>query len=145
MAHWGPKETGTKKVIGYHVWRKKRLQRMNSNRIHTCWSRGCHCNKQTILSISLSCMEQIFGNVAHWGPKETGTKKVIGYYVWRKKRLRRMNSNRIQACRSRGLGGSMAAPDFGRPVNPKSTRKADMPNTLPLAPPDFQTFLRPWD
>ena len=32
-------------------------------------------NKQTIFSILLSCMEQIFGNVAHSGPKETGTKK----------------------------------------------------------------------
>ena len=98
-------------------------------------------NKQTSFSILLSCMEQIFGNLAHWGSKETGTKKVIGYHVWRKKRLRRMNSNRIQACRSRGLGGARAAPYFGRSVNPISSRKADMPNTL--APPDFQTSLRP--
>ena len=72
-------------------------------------------------------MEQIFGNVAHWGPKETGTKKVIGYHVWRKKRLRRMNSNRIQACRSRGChplepqiladlnqGGRYAHPKYSR-------------------------------
>ena len=35
--------------------------------------------------------------------KKRGQKKVIGYHVWRKKRLRRMNSNRIQACRSSGV------------------------------------------
>ena len=80
-------------------------------------------NKQTILSIWLSCMEQMFGNVAHWGPKETGTKKVIGYHVWRKKRLRRMNSNRIQACRSRGSRGCHGSLRFWQ----ISTREADMP------------------
>ena len=39
----------------------------------------------------------------------------------------------------RGAGGAMTPPDFGRSVNPISTRSS----RLQLAPPDFQTFLRP--
>ena len=44
---------------------------------------------------------------------------------------------------SGGAGGTMAPPDFGRSVNPISTRGADYDPTSLLAPPDFQTFLRP--
>ena len=42
-----------------------------------------------------------------------------------------------------GAGGAMATPDFGRSVNPISTRGADVAHEIILAPPDFQTFLRP--
>ena len=39
----------------------------------------------------------------------------------------------------------MAPLDFGRSVNPISTRGgADFVNQILLAPPDLQTFLRPW-
>ena len=45
---------------------------------------------------------------------------------------------------SGGAWGAMAAPpDFGRSVNPISTRGADYAHQMILAPPDFQTFLRP--
>ena len=40
-------------------------------------------------------------------------------------------------------GVAMAPPDFGRSVNPISTRGADYAHQIILAPPDFQTFLRP--
>ena len=47
-----------------------------------------------------------------------------------------------QACRSRGC---QASPDFGWSVNPISTSGGRyMPIKLLLAPPYFQTFLRPW-
>ena len=41
-------------------------------------------------------------------------------------------------------GGAMASPDFGRSVNPVSTRVgANYAHQIILAPLDFQTFLRP--
>ena len=40
-------------------------------------------------------------------------------------------------------GGAGGAPDFGKSVNPISARGADYATTSLLAPPDFQTFLRP--
>ena len=45
----------------------------------------------------------------------------------------------------RGVVGAMAPPDFGRSFNPISTRGrgADYAHPIILAPPDFQTFLRP--
>ena len=45
----------------------------------------------------------------------------------------------VGAGRAGGAGGAMTPPDFGRSVNPISTRSS----RLQLAPPDFQTFLRP--
>ena len=43
-----------------------------------------------------------------------------------------------------GAGGTMARPpDFGRSVNPISTKGADYAHQLILAPPDFQTFRQP--
>ena len=43
-------------------------------------------------------------------------------------------------------GCAMAHPDFGRSVNPISTRGGQiMPTQLLLAHPDFQTFRRPWN
>ena len=49
-----------------------------------------------------------------------------------------------QGCRPWGCLG--AHPHFGRSVNPISTRGgADYAPTSLLAPPDFQTFLRPWN
>ena len=48
-----------------------------------------------------------------------------------------------------GARGAMALPDFGRSVNPISTnlpraRGVDYAHEIILAPPDFQTFRRPW-
>ena len=43
-----------------------------------------------------------------------------------------------------GAGGAMAPPDFGRSVNTISTRGAEYAHQIILAPPDFQTFLRPF-
>ena len=43
-----------------------------------------------------------------------------------------------------GAGGAMAPPDFGRSVNPISTKGADYAHQIVLAPPDFQIFRRPW-
>ena len=46
---------------------------------------------------------------------------------------------------SRGQGRHWHPPDFGRSVNPISTRARQIrPSTFRLIPPDFQTFLRPW-
>ena len=42
-----------------------------------------------------------------------------------------------------GAGGVMAPPDSGRLVNPILTRGAGYAHQIILAPPDFQTFLRP--
>jgi hypothetical protein len=42
-----------------------------------------------------------------------------------------------------GAGGSMAPPDFGRAVNPISTREAGNAHQIILVSLDFQTFLRP--
>ena len=42
-----------------------------------------------------------------------------------------------------GAGGVMAPPDSGRSVNPILTRGAGYAHQIILAPPDFQTFLRP--
>ena len=44
-------------------------------------------------------------------------------------------------------GGALAPPDFGRSVDPISTRRdriCQPHQSLLLAPPDFQTFRRPW-
>ena len=74
-------------------------------------------------------------NVTH--PKKTGLF------------LRRsVKKKRIRGCRGRpvvpgGAGGAMAPPDFDKSVNPISTRGADYAPASLLAPPDFQTFLRP--
>ena len=43
-----------------------------------------------------------------------------------------------------GDGGAMATPDFGRSVNPISTRGGGHAHQIILALPDFHTFLRPW-
>ena len=40
-------------------------------------------------------------------------------------------------------GVAMAPPDFGRSVEPILTKGADYAHQIILAPPDFQTFLRP--
>ena len=42
-----------------------------------------------------------------------------------------------------GAEGTMAPPDFGRSVNPQP-RGTDYAHQIILAPPDFQTFRRPW-
>ena len=42
-----------------------------------------------------------------------------------------------------GAGGAMAYSDFGRSVNPISNRGRDYAHQIIMAPPDFQTFLRP--
>ena len=49
-----------------------------------------------------------------------------------------------EACRPSGCRGSKVPPTFGTSVNPISTRGADHAPTSLLAPPDFQTFRRPW-
>ena len=41
-------------------------------------------------------------------------------------------------------GWAMAPLDFGKSVNPISTKEADYAHEIILAPSDFQTFLRPW-
>ena len=42
-----------------------------------------------------------------------------------------------------GAGGTMAPPDFGRSVNPISTKGADYAHQIILASPDFQTLRWP--
>ena len=42
-----------------------------------------------------------------------------------------------------GQGGALPPPDFGRSVNPISTRGDRLCPPITMAPPDFQTFLRP--
>ena len=42
-----------------------------------------------------------------------------------------------------GARGAMAPPDFGRSVNPISTKGADHADQITLAHPDFQTFRQP--
>ena len=65
--------------------------------------------------------------------------------------LNRIGSHRHSTALYRGVviggaGGAMAPPDFGRSVNPISTRGGQiMPVQTILAPPDLQTFLRPWN
>ena len=44
-----------------------------------------------------------------------------------------------------GAGGAMAPPDFGKSVNPITTRETDYVPTSLLAPPDLQTFLQSCD
>ena len=54
-------------------------------------------------------------------------------------------TNRLRGVVSGGAGDAMATPDFCRSVNPISSReRADYAHWIILAPPDFQTFLRPW-
>ena len=43
-----------------------------------------------------------------------------------------------------GAGDAMAPPDYGRSFNPISTKGGDYAHQEILAPPDFQTFRRPW-
>ena len=43
----------------------------------------------------------------------------------------------------RSVVAKMAPPDFGRTINPISTKGADYAHQIILAPPDFQTFRRP--
>ena len=54
-----------------------------------------------------------------------------------------LNINSDYICRPvvpGGARGTMATPDFGRSVNPISTKGADYSHQIILAPPDFQTF-----
>ena len=54
-------------------------------------------------------------------------------------------TNRLRGVVPGGAGGAMATLDFCRSVYYISTREgADYAHRIILAPPDFQTFLRPW-
>ena len=70
--------------------------------------------------------------------------EIFGFELWSNFNAKAKVISEFRGVVAGSASAGGATPDFGRSVNPISTRGADYAHQIILAPSNLQTFLQPW-